>query len=53
MEIAVVPSLCNVTDCTALAESTLIVPKESACGVTINALIFPVAIPERDTLSDD
>ena len=53
MEIAVVPSLCNVTDWTALAESTLIVPKESVCGVTVNVLIFPVAIPERDTLSDD
>jgi hypothetical protein len=53
MEIAVVPSLCNVTDWTALAESTLIMPKESVCGVTVNVLIFPVAVPERDTLSDD
>jgi len=53
MEISVVPSLCNVTDWTALAESTLIVPKESVCGVTVNVLIFPVAVPERDTLSDD
>jgi len=53
MEIVVVPSLCNITGWTALAESTLIMPKESVCGVTVNVLIFPVAIPERDTLSDD
>ena len=53
MEVVVVPSLCNITGWTALAESTLIMPKESVCGVTVNVLIFPVAIPERDTLSDD
>ena len=53
MEIAVVPSLLSVTDWTALVEPTLIVPKESACGVTVNVLIFPVAVPESDTLCEE
>ena len=53
IEIAVVPSLCSVTDWTALADPRFIAPKESACGVTVNVLIFPVAVPERDTLCDE
>ena len=51
-EIVVVPSLCNVTDWNVLAEPTLIVPKESDCGMIVNVLILPVATPERETCCD-
>jgi hypothetical protein len=53
MEIVVVPSLCRVTDWTALAEPTLAMPKESVCGVMARVLIFPVAVPESDTVCDE
>jgi len=53
MEIVVVPSLCRVTDWTALAEPTLAMPKESVCGVMAKVLIFPVAVPESDTVCDE
>lgn len=49
----VVPSLCSVTDWTALADPTLSVPKESVCGVIVKALIFPVAVPDSDTVWDE
>jgi hypothetical protein len=51
-EIVVVPSLCNVTVWTALGEPTSSALKDSACGATVNVLIFPVVVPESDTLCD-
>lgn len=53
MEMVVVPSLCNVTVCGALAEPMSIEPKERVCGVKVRVLILPVAVPESDTLCDE
>ena len=53
IDTVVVPSLCSVTDWTALADPTLSVPKESVCGVMVKVLIFPVAVPESDTVCDE
>ena len=53
MVIVVVPSLCSVTDWTALAEPTLATPKESVCGVMAKVLIFPVAVPDSDTVCEE
>ena len=53
IEIAVVPSLCNVTVCAAVAELMSVAPKESVCGVTVNALIVPFALPESETLTEE
>jgi len=53
IEIGVVPSLCNITDWVALAEPTFKVPKESVCGETVSVLIFPVAVPESNTVCDE
>lgn len=52
MEIVVVPSLCNVTVCAALAEPMSSEPKERLFGVTVSVLILPVAVPESGTLCD-
>ena len=53
MEIVVVPSICNVTVCAALAEPISIEPKERVCGFKLSVLILPVAVPESDTLCDE
>jgi hypothetical protein len=53
IDTVVVPSLCSVTDWTALADPTLSVPKESVCGVVVKVLIFPVAVPESGTVWDE
>lgn len=53
MEIVVVPSLCNITFCAAVAEPMSIEPKERVCGVNVSVLILPVAVPESETLCDE
>jgi hypothetical protein len=53
MEMVVVPSLCRVTVCAAVEEPISAAPNDSVCGDTVKVLIFPLAVPESGTLSEE